>query len=68
MTGWRVGFAHGPTAVIETMIKLQQYTFVCAPQPAQWAAAVAMDVDMTETMCAYRKKRDLLFRWHQKRF
>ena len=30
MTGWRVGFAHGPRDVIGQMIKLQQYTFVCA--------------------------------------
>ena len=37
MTGWRLGFAHGPAEIIQQMIKLQQYTFVCAPQPAQWA-------------------------------
>lgn len=60
MTGWRVGFAHGPSAVMETMIKLQQYTFVCAPQPAQWAGAVAMDVEVGALMRAYRQKRDLL--------
>ena len=58
MTGWRVGFVHGPAAVIDTMIKLQQYTFVCAPQPAQWAAAVAMEVDMQGPLAEYRKKRD----------
>ncbi|OYV80878.1 MAG: aspartate aminotransferase, partial [Planctomycetia bacterium 21-64-5] len=39
VTGWRVGFAHGPQAVIDAMQKMQQYTFVCAPQPAQWACA-----------------------------
>lgn len=58
MTGWRVGYAHGPSAVIETMIKLQQYTFVCAPQPAQWAAAAAMDVDIGANIADYRRKRD----------
>jgi aspartate aminotransferase/aminotransferase len=60
MTGWRLGFAHGPSEVIETMIKLQQYTFVCAPQPAQWAGAVAMDVDAARYVDAYRRKRDLI--------
>ncbi|MCA9155366.1 MAG: aminotransferase class I/II-fold pyridoxal phosphate-dependent enzyme [Planctomycetales bacterium] len=60
MTGWRLGFVHGPTEVIQTMIKLQQYTFVCAPQPAQWAGAVAMDVDMSEQVAAYRRKRDTI--------
>jgi aspartate aminotransferase/aminotransferase len=60
MTGWRVGFVHGPAEVIDTMIKLQQYSFVCAPQPAQWAAAVAMDVKLDGHVQDYRRKRDLL--------
>ena len=60
MTGLRVGFAHGPAALIEQMIKLQQYTFVCSPQPAQWGALAALDVDMTARAAEYRRKRDLL--------
>ena len=60
MTGWRVGFMHGPAEIIQEMIKLQQYTFVCAPQPAQWACVTAMDVDMTEHVATYRRKRDML--------
>ena len=60
MTGWRLGFAHGPVAVIEAMIKLQQYTYVCAPQPVQWAGAVAMDIDMSKHVTAYRRKRDIV--------
>lgn len=60
MTGWRLGFAHGPTPLIDEMIKLQQYTFVCAPQPMQWAGAVAMDVDVSGYMASYRQKRDRL--------
>lgn len=61
MTGWRLGFAHGPAAVIEEMLKLQQYSFVCAPQPFQWAAAAALDVDMQSHLSAYRAKRDLIY-------
>ena len=60
MTGWRLGFVHGPSAIIDAMIKLQQYTFVCAPQPAQWAGIAAMEVEMTAHVEAYRRKRDLL--------
>lgn len=60
MTGWRVGMVHGPAEIINTMIKLQQYTFVCAPQPAQWASAVAMDVDIRPYVERYKRKRDLL--------
>jgi len=61
MTGWRLGFVHGPAEVIDTMTKLQQYTFVCAPQPAQWAGAVAMDVDIAGYVEAYHRKRDRLY-------
>jgi len=60
MTGWRVGFVHGPAAVIDTMVKLQQYTFVCAPQPSQWAAAAALDVSIDKHIAEYQAKRDRL--------
>jgi aspartate aminotransferase/aminotransferase len=60
MTGWRLGFAHGPAELIAQMIKLQQFTFVCAPQPAQWAGITAMDVDMSQHIGDYRRKRDML--------
>src|SRR5436305_1285293 len=46
MTGWRLGFAHGPRRLIEEMIKLQQFTFVCAPSIVQHAGAAAWDADM----------------------
>ena len=42
------------------MTRLQPYTFVCAPQPAQWAATTALDVDMSQTIATYQRKRDLL--------
>lgn len=60
MPGWRLGFAHGPSGVIREMIKLQQYSFVCAPQPVQWAGAAAMDLDVSAQIEAYRRKRDML--------
>lgn len=61
ITGWRVGFVHGPREIIQTMTKIQQYTFVCAPNPFQWAGAAAMDVDMTPYIDDYRRKRDFVF-------
>ncbi len=60
MTGWRVGYVHGPSEIINTMLKLQQYSFVCAPQPAQWGALRAMNVDLGEHIDSYRRKRDLI--------
>jgi aspartate aminotransferase/aminotransferase len=58
MTGWRLGYVHGPREIIQTMIKLQQYTFVCAPTPLQHASLAAMDYDMTAFYKNYESKRD----------
>jgi aspartate/methionine/tyrosine aminotransferase len=58
VTGWRLGIVHGPAAIIDKMTMLQQYTFVCAPHPLQWAAIAALDVDMSQQIAAYRRKRD----------
>ncbi|HID21675.1 MAG TPA: pyridoxal phosphate-dependent aminotransferase, partial [Planctomycetaceae bacterium] len=60
MTGWRLGFVHGPSAVIQQMIKLQQFSFVCAPHPVQWAGLVAWDWDVSDRVAEYRRKRDLM--------
>lgn len=60
MPGWRLGFAHGPSAIVREMLKLQQYSFVCAPHPFQVAGVLAMDVDIRPQMEAYRRKRDML--------
>jgi len=60
VTGWRLGFVHGPAAVIDKMTMLQQYTFVCAPHPLQWAALAALDVDMSQYVADYRHRRNLI--------
>ncbi|MDO4588016.1 MAG: aminotransferase class I/II-fold pyridoxal phosphate-dependent enzyme [Planctomycetia bacterium] len=60
MTGWRVGFAHGPAQLIETMLKFQQYTFVCSPQVGQWGALAGLEADMSEEIAQYRRKRDMI--------
>ena len=57
MTGLRLGFAHGPGYLIQQMIKLQQFTFVCAPQPVQWAGLAAIDCDVSDRVAEYSKKR-----------
>jgi aspartate aminotransferase/aminotransferase len=43
------------------MLKLQQYSFVCAPQPAQWGALRALEVDLHGHIDDYRRKRDLIY-------
>lgn len=57
-TGWRLGYAVGPAAIIREMLKLQQYTFVCAPTPLQVGAAQAFGVDMEPTIARYAQRRD----------
>jgi aspartate aminotransferase/aminotransferase len=61
MTGWRMGFALGSPELIGAMIKLQQYSFVCAPSPFQYAALTALDLDTASFRDTYRKKRDLVY-------
>ncbi len=60
MTGLRLGYVHGPQHIIQQMLKLQQFTFVCAPHPVQWAGLTAWELDLTEQLDDYRRKRDLM--------
>jgi aspartate aminotransferase/aminotransferase len=60
MTGWRLGYAHGPRRLIDEMTKLQQFTFVCAPSLVQYGAVAAWDADITPHVADYHRKRDRL--------
>jgi len=60
MTGWRIGWAHGPQHVIQQMLKLQQFTFVCSPHPVQHAGLVAWDFDVSDRVAEYKAKRDFM--------
>jgi aspartate aminotransferase/aminotransferase len=68
MTGWRIGYAVGPDAIIAQMTKLQQYTYVCAPSALQFAALAALDIDMSAAVEAYQTKRDIAFDTLSKKF
>jgi aspartate/methionine/tyrosine aminotransferase len=60
ITGWRLGYAHGPKAVVAEMAKLQQFTFVCPPSIVQHGGLAALDYDPTPFVDDYRRKRDRL--------
>ena len=60
MTGWRIGSAAGPKDIIEQMIKLQQFTFICAPSMAQWAALEGVNYPLDSISADYKRKRDLM--------
>ena len=43
MTGWRIGFACAPVELIEAMMKIHQYSILCAPIMSQEAAVEALE-------------------------
>ncbi len=67
-TGWRVGYALGPQKIIQEMIKLQQYTFVCAPAPFQYAILENLDYDFTKIKNEYAIKRDTIYNIIKEKF
>ncbi|HTI50582.1 MAG TPA: aminotransferase class I/II-fold pyridoxal phosphate-dependent enzyme [Planctomycetaceae bacterium] len=60
MTGLRLGWCHGPQHVIQQMLKLQQFTFVCAPHPVQFAGLAACEYDISDRVADYKQKRDFM--------
>ena len=60
MTGWRLGYAVGPAAIIEQMIKIHQFAIMCAPTTSQYAGIEALksgDPDVAMMRDAYDKRR-----------
>lgn len=63
MTGYRLGYAAGPAELIEAMMKVHQYTMLCASSLAQKAAIEALtrpEVDVGEMVAEYRRRRNFL--------
>lgn len=63
MTGWRLGYACGPVAIIEQMLKIHQFAIMCAPTTSQYAAVEALkngDDDVREMREAYNQRRRYL--------
>ena len=65
MTGWRIGYACGPALLIDAMMKVHQYTMLCASIIAQEAALEALlrgwD-DVLRMREQYHRRRDLIVR------
>ena len=65
MTGFRIGYACGPQDLIEAMMKVHQYSMLCAPILSQEAAVEALKngTPAVEKMKeAYHRRRDLIVR------
>lgn len=63
MTGWRVGYAAGNKEIIEAMMKIHQYSMLCAPITGQVAAIEALrngEKEMKEMVKQYNQRRRLI--------
>jgi aminotransferase len=61
MTGWRLGFAAAPSEFLQAMLKIHQYTMMCAPTMAQYGAIEALKNganDVAEMKKSYRRRRN----------
>jgi aminotransferase len=65
MTGWRIGYACGPAALIEAMMKVHQYSMMCASILSQEAAIEALlrgEDAMKSMRDQYHRRRDFIVR------
>ena len=62
MTGWRVGWMVAPEPIMETLERLAQNLYICAPHISQVAALAALDAEdeLEANVAVYRANRDLL--------
>lgn len=61
MTGWRLGYLAGPEELIGAMLKIHQYTMMCAPTIAQHGALEALSngmEDLKKMVVSYRQRRN----------
>lgn len=60
MTGWRLGYAAAPAAILEQMVKIHQFAIMCAPTTSQYAAVAALrdgDGDVAMMRESYDQRR-----------
>lgn len=60
MTGWRLGYAAAPHRILEQMLKIHQFSIMCAPTTSQYAAVSALrdgDNDVQMMREAYDQRR-----------
>jgi aminotransferase len=65
MTGWRIGYACGPATLIEAMMKVHQYSMLCASIISQEAAIEALmrgEDEMKKMRDQYHRRRDFIVR------
>ena len=64
MTGWRLGYIGGPVSLISIMLKIHQYTALCAPSMSQYAAIEALRhgyKDVERMRKEYEKRKNYIY-------
>jgi aminotransferase len=64
MTGWRVGYACAPAEIVEQMMKIHQYTVMCVPTAAQYAALEAIrsgEPEVKRMVAEYDRRRTRMY-------
>lgn len=64
MTGWRLGYACGPAPLIAAMVKIHQYTMLCAPIMSQVAGVEALRDEMHN---GYSQVADMVRNYNRRR-
>lgn len=57
MTGWRVGYACAPKEILDTMLKIHQYSIICAPIFSQYAALAGLKQGKADGFKAVKEMR-----------
>ncbi|MFQ5975930.1 MAG: aminotransferase class I/II-fold pyridoxal phosphate-dependent enzyme [Candidatus Hydrothermarchaeales archaeon] len=63
MTGWRIGYAAANNEIIEAMMKVHQYSMLCAPITGQMAAIEALkngEEEMKRMVREYDRRRRII--------
>ena len=62
MTGWRVGWVVVPDSLVDTVERLQQNLYICAPHVSQVAALAALDAsdELDGHVARYRENRAIV--------
>lgn len=68
MTGWRIGYVAAPGEILQAILKIHQYTVICAPSFSQYAALAALRegredsfAGVSEMREEYDKRRKFLY-------
>ncbi len=63
MTGWRIGYVAAPQSILDAMLKIHQYTIMCAATMSQAAALEALlhgEADVQRMVASYAERRRVM--------